>query len=341
VGNSSVKLQKIVDGVSIIGDLNPVLTSTGGFSSEPALTIANDVAQEMFAERFPWKWNQRKVPPFFLIPRQQDYALLNVNWIGWLENAYRTDLNSSVIPPNTWPVEVVRDLPICRVYAGWPTRLCWIQNSQLQQGAWPGPLYVYTYPVGQPQTPSNAWTNILDADENILVLTKFGVTGLTPPVAPPWPDPTTKPPENWPVGQVIVDGTCEWTVADPYGQGIRIWPPPPDASANTWIIRAFGQMKAPYFSSMNQYLDPIPNDQTKWFRDGFVAYAHRYSTNPNVSKRYETKRAEWIAAMAMQAKQADREDEGRGFFPDRGTMAPDYINDPGPGNPYWRNWGGS
>ena len=45
--------------------------------------------------------------------------------------------------------------------------------------------------------------------------------------------------------------------------------------------------------------------------------------------------------MAMQAKQADREDEGRGFFPDRGTMAPDYINDPGPGNPYWRNWGGS
>jgi hypothetical protein len=345
MGNSNVKLQRIVDGVSAIGDLNPLFASTGGYAAEPALTIANDVASELFSERFPWKWNQRKIPPFFLIPRQQDYAQLGIFNIGWLTSAYRIDLNSNVIPPNSWPVEVVRDLKISRVYAGWPTRICWLPNDQMEQGPWPGPLYTYTDPLGQVQTPYNAWTNITDDDGNILVLTEFGTTGLTPPQAPPWvPPPQTPnlpPPENWPIGQVIQDGTCEWTVADPDGQGFRIWPPPPDSSANTWLIRAFGQKKTPYFSSLQQKLNPIPDDQIKWFRDGFVAYAHRYSSNPNVVKRFEQMRENWLQAMAAAAKQGDREDEGYGFFPANGLMSPEWVNDPGPGNPYWRNWGGS
>lgn len=343
MGNSTTTLQAVVDSVSTIGDLRPVLTSTGGFAAEPAITIANDVAMEMFSERFPWKWNRIKLPPFILIPRQQDYCSLLERRIGWLENGSRILLNTTQFPAPTWPIDVVRDLPISRVGAGWPTRCCWFPNNQLEQFDWPGPNKVYTNPVGQNSTPQNYPINILDAKGNILVLTQWGTTGTVAPVAPNWSatGPDDEQPDDWPVGQVIVDGTVEWTVADPYAQGIRMWPPPPDSGGQSWLIRLFAQAKAPIFHTLQDKLDPIPDDQMKWFRDGFVAYAHRHSDTPAVMKRYPLMKQEWLAAMAASTKQADREDESKGFYPATGIMSPEYYTDPGPGNPYWRQWGGS
>lgn len=341
MGNSNLTLQAVVDGVSAIGDLNPVLVSTGGFASEPALTIANDVIQEMIAERFPWKWNRFKYPPFYLISRQQDYASLTVFNLGWLENGYRIQLNTTIVPPPAWPLEVVRDVPISRVGAGWPSKVAWYPNDQLEQGVWPGPNVDYVDPLGQPITPNNPPTNITDVPGNILVLTAWGTTGATAPVAPAWDTTQGPQPDTWPVGQVITDGTCQWTVADPKAQGIRVYPPPPDSSGATWLIRLFGQMKAPTYATLQDKIDPVPDDNSKWFRDGFIAYAHRYSATPSVKARYGPMKQEWLAAMGAAAKQGDREDEGRGFFPDRGILNPEYYTDPGPGNPYWRQWGGS
>jgi hypothetical protein len=341
MGNSNITLQQIVDGVSTIGDLNPVLVSTGGFASEPALTISNDVAGDMFSERFPWKWNRMKIKPFILIPWQQDYASLTQRNIGWLENGFRVQLNSTAVPPPVWPIQAVRDLPVSRVGAGWPAQACWFPDDQLEQGVWPGPLVVFTDPQTWTQNTRNPWINILDADGNILVLTKWGTTGLVPPVAPPWPDPSGPPPDNYPVGVVITDGTCQWTVADPYAQGFRLYPPPGDVSASTWLIRLFAQTKAPFFSSLQQKIDPIPDDYSKWFRDGFVAYAHRYSAVPAVKARFAQMKNDWLTAMGQAARQGDREDESKGFFPDKGLLSPEYYTDPGPGNPYWRQWGGS
>jgi len=345
VGNSSITLQEIVDGVSTIGDLNPVLVSTGGFANEPALTIANDVFGDMFAERFPWKWNRRKIPPFILNSTQQDYILLGLCNLGWLENGFRVQLNSTQVPPPVWPITTVRDLQVSRVGAGWPVYACWFPNDQLEQGVWPGPGVKYVSPIEQTSMPWNPWTNILDVNGNILVLLDYGTTGLVPPVAAEWVPPPETPnmpePENWPVGSRIIDGTCVWQVADPNGQGIRVYPPPPNNSGDVWLIRLFGQKKAQRFTSLLQTLDPVPDDHSKWFRDGFVAYSHRYSTNPNVQRRYQQMKLDWLNAMAAEAKQDNREDESKGFYPAQGLLSPQYYTDPGPGNPYWRQWGGS
>jgi hypothetical protein len=341
MGNSSQTIQAVVDSVAAIGDLNPVFTATGGMASEPALTIANDVFGEMIAERFPWKWNRRKIPPFITQSQQQDYASLGIYNIGWLENGNRVQLNSTQVPPPVWPITVVRDLRVSRMPAGWPTMACWFPNDQLEQGEWPGPNVVYTDPINLTTMPANPWTNILDAEGNILVLTKYGITGVVPPVAPPWTDPSAEEPDNYPVGVVITDGTCEWTVADPSGQGIRLYPPPPTTSASIWLIRLYAQKKPPIITQLQQKLDPLPDDYLKWFRDGFIAYAHRYSSNPNVLKRYPMMKTEWLNAMAAAAKQGDREDEAKGFYPATGLLSPEYYSDPGPGNPYWRQWGGS
>jgi hypothetical protein len=100
------------------------------------------------------------------------------------------------------------------------------------------------------------------------------------------------------------------------------------------------QRKATFFTKLTQTLDPVPDDHSKWFRDGFVAYSHRYSSNPAVKARFEPMKADWIAGMAAASKENDREDQALGFYPDRSLMAPSYISDPGPGNPYFRSGGG-
>src|ERR1035441_6715514 len=61
-GNSTIRLQEIVDDASTLGDVAPAL-ATGGFSMAPALSIANDVMQAMvnggnLGQPYNWKWNR-------------------------------------------------------------------------------------------------------------------------------------------------------------------------------------------------------------------------------------------------------------------------------------------
>ena len=339
MGNSTITLQNIMDSVSIIGDLQTVFNSTGGWADEPAITIGNDVMQELLSIRYPWKWNRIKIPPFPLISLQQDY-LFTVTGLGWLENGLRIDINNSTYPPPTWPIYAVRDLQMSNVQGGFPYQVCWFYNKDLEQGAWPGPAITYTWPVGPQVTspPENPPTNITDQYGNLLLLTQYGVTGTTPPVAIYPNDPTTGLPDYTAnvIGQVITDGTCKWLVVDPDAQGFRFNPMPP-SGGQVWLARLWGQRKAPLFTKLKQLISPVPDDQKKWFLDGCIAYAHRYSTNPNVKARFEQMKADWFTAMELATKQNDREDESKGFFPDKSVMSPSYTTDPGP-YPYRFGW---
>ena len=343
MGNSNITIQEVVDEVAVIGDLTPVLKETGGYADQPALNISNNVMGELISVRFPWKWNRFKLPPFTLNPLQQDYASLNIKCIGWVENGARIDINNTQVPPPSWPVVAVRDLEIDNSIGGFPGEYCWFPNHQLEQGVWPGPGISYLNPVGPNAQNSNHWPmNILDADGNMLVLTQYGTTGLIPPIAPPWTpppsDPTAVEPDNYPVGVVIDDGTAQWTVADPDAQGIRVFPRPPQGG-NVWLMRLFAQKKAPpKFTSLSQPIEPIPDDYSKWFIDGFIAYAHRYSSNPNVKARFERERQIWIDGVAAAARQGDREDESKGFYPDQSIASPSFVQDQGPYPYRWGRW---
>lgn len=325
MGNSTITLQAMMDGVSSIGDLNPIFNSTGGWGDEPALTIANDVMGELISVRFPWKWNRVKIPPFTVTSFQQDYASTVTN-LGWLENGKRVDINNTTVPPPDAPIYVVRDLESTAQQGGWPFQVCWFYNGDLEQNLWPGPGVKYTNPIGVAIAPENPFTNIIDPSGNILMLTSWGTTGLVEPDAGPDAVP----------GTMVDDGTVQWTVADPGAQGFRLFPRPPQ-TGNVWLIRLFGQKKAPIFTTLQQKLDPIPDDYSKWFRDGCIAYAHRYSANPQVKARFQQMKNDWIAAVGGAAKQGDREDENKGFFPDKNLMASGQVDDPGP-IPYRWGW---
>jgi hypothetical protein len=112
---STYTIQNIVDRVSSLGDIEPVL-NVGGFSLEPALTIANDVFNEICSVNFPHKWNRGDLPLFYTWSWQQDYALINpdgssVYDFEWLEKGMAINISSTQIPKPWVRVECGRDLP--------------------------------------------------------------------------------------------------------------------------------------------------------------------------------------------------------------------------------------
>lgn len=327
-----------MDSVATIGDLNPVFNATGGWANEPALTIGNDVMSELLSVRYPWKWNRLKIPPFPLNSLQQDY-LSPVKNLGWLENGLRVDVNNSQYPPPSWPIYAVRDLEMSNLQGGFPYQVCWFYNRDLEQGIWPGAGITYVNPIGAQSGPENSTTNITDKYGNLLGLYSYGTTGPTPPAATYPPIAPNNPNPDLTVsviGQIIDDGTCQWIVVDPDAQGFRFNPRPP-SGGNVWLARLWAQKKAPRFTKLKQLIDPVPDDESKWFLDGAIAYAHRYSTNPAVKSRFDGMKLAWMGAMADETKQNDREDESKGFFPDKSVMAPSYATDPGP-YPYRYGW---
>jgi hypothetical protein len=322
MGNSTKTLQSVVDFASTIGDLTPVLKGTGGFSREPAVSIANRVLQELIAERFNWKWNRLPIMPFAINSLQQDYATINVTNIGWLERCTRIDINNTSEPKPTAQVEVVRDLDITGNVYGWPGQISWLQNSLLQQGNWPGAGKVYANPIGGIGMPQNGHTNILDANGNILVLTQWGTTGSIAPVAP----------ASSVAGTNVQDGTVVWTVANPNAQGLRLSPRPPQ-NGNVWLLKPFVQAKAPVLTALSQTIDPVPDDYGGYFEDGFIAYCHRQSSDPKVKALFPEMYKLWQKAIMDAAKQGDREPEGAGWYPTRSIMA-----DSGGGMPLGPAW---
>jgi len=327
MGNSSTTIQSIVDVVCSMGEMQPVIPASG-FGVNSALSMATDTMCDLISERFNWKWNRMKLPPFYTISWQQDYAQIGSSFpapIGWLEGAYWVDINNTALPKPTYAMEVVRDLPASSISGNPPAKVTWHYNDQLLQGTWPGPNVKYTQPLGALIAPTNPLANILDANGNILVLTTYGTTGATAPAAA----------ANSAEGVTVNDGSCVWTVAGPRSQGFRILPMPPQ-QAVVYQVNLIGQKKAPPpFTSMQQFIDPIPDDYANHFRTGFSVYCYRLSPNPQIRGLYPAMHQSWLAAIEATMKQADREIDNSGFTPDRSVVAPQGGTDIlGPAWPY-------
>jgi hypothetical protein len=103
-------------------------------------------------------------------------------------------------------------------------------------------------------------------------------------------------------------------------------------------MRIFAQMKPPpRFINLGQFIDPIPDEYSKWFIDGFIAYTHRYSSNPAVLARFDRMKMAWLESVAAAARQGDREDEAKGFYPDQAIASPSFVQEQGP-YPYRFGW---
>lgn len=328
MGSSTVKLQNIVDFISTMGELSPVLPA-GGYTTLPAITNATDVMKDLLAKPFNWKWNSINLAPFYTISWQNDYFGINIANIGWLESCVAVDINNTALPPPMFFPEAVRKVERGSWASSPPEEVCWLYNRQLYAGAWPGNSKIYTNPLGAPQTPSNAPTCIVDTNGNMLTLTTYGVTAAAgaAPVAP----------LNAVAGVTVQDGTCVWTVCNPNGQGFRVGPLPPQQGV-VYQMNLVAQMKPPSFNTMQQTIDPIPDEYQGYFRDGMIAYTYRIATDPAIRAQFPAMRQMWLASMMDACKQGDRERDAARFIPESSIMGSDIFGNAsmGPADPY--NW---
>lgn len=351
MGQSTIKLQDIVDDAASQGELAPALP-TGGFSDSPALSIANDVMTAMIAggpdgAPLNWKWNRILTPTFFTNSWQQDYFVPNVVNLGWLESCVAVNFSSTQFPKPVRPVETKRDLLITNAQTANVAKICWMQADTMLVGQWgvpqnlsptglsnPGPGVVLTNPQGLTSMPANPTTQVKDAFGNLWVVTQYGTCGLVNPflanLNPIFP--TLQTPNI--VATTATDGTVIWTAVNPKGQGFRINPLPSQTGV-PWLIVPVGQARIARFTSLSQTLDPIPDDYASFFKQGFFTQCFRRSPDPKVRAKFGDEWRLWQQSLSNALKQGQREMDDWGFVPSSNIMDVGWAFNPvNPAMPY-------
>lgn len=352
MANSTYHISQLVRFCKSFPDLSPLVQQTaGGDSLEPALTIATDTMIEMIAQVFNWKFNRFLLPVFYTNSFQQDYALNVVN-LGWLEQGVLLDINNTASPQPKWPLETVKDLPETSAQWGRPGQASWLPNDQLVYGVWgadnigtggtwpnPQALQTITSPLGVTAMPNNPLLQVQDAFNNLWVVTTYGTTGATSPfltdLAPVYPtqaSPTT-------TATTVTDGTVVWTAVNPKGMGIRCNPIPPQTGV-VYQFRLVGQYRPLAFSNgpftdFDQTIEPIPDDFSKYFRDGFIAMAYAHSPDKGVRGKFQDMYNLWKNSLMDAKIQGDRERDNQGFYPSTAILQGGYGDQfPNPAYPW-------
>lgn len=328
---NSPTLQQISLQLKSNPDFYNLLGGAAGYSDQPFLTICNEVMSRILAENMPWKWNRKIFPPFITVSLQQDYVS-NITDIGWLEDAWRVDINNSTSNSNGAPkpifaLETVRDL--AQVSAqGVPFNISYVPNYQAFLGLWQANT-AYGCGYGVAQTPKTPIQQFMDANGNLLFIDStqlglniespgytgttiplpsnqpYGTSGSTQPMAPPNSTPGTK----------IQDGSVIWTVADPLGYTLRL-SPVPALNGLCWFLVTQYQVRPPQLVSMRSTTYPLPNEMVYLFRAGLRAALYR----ENGDKRGQEMYAEWEETLVRAVRAADRQQEDNRLYPETSIM---------------------
>jgi hypothetical protein len=355
--NSSYTLQELVDIARAMGDLAPTLP-TGGSYETVALSAINDAMTAMLAgsskgSQFNFKFNRTLVAPFFVNSYQQDYAQNNLN-IGWLESCGAYNTSSTQIPKPFRVVEVKRDVLLTNAQTGNLAKIQWIQNDSQQYGQWgervresltglfnPGPGITYTNPIGMMSMPRNPVLQVKDLFGNLWALTTYGTCGMTNPFTtnqnPLNQFPTLLNPTQ--VAITVMDGTVVWTAINPKGQGFRI-NPMPTQTGPVWELQPVAQSRIPKFTTLGQFLEPVPDDYFTYLKTGFFCQCYRFHPDPKIRMKFETEFKMWMQALDNAVRQGSREEDDWGFVPNSNVMDTGWAFNPvNPAMPYGP-WGG-
>ena len=332
MGNSSYTEQSLDDIARAMTDIAPTLP-TGGEYEVVALSCINDAITSMLAgssrgSQFNFKFNRVLIPPFFVNSWQQDYAQNNLN-IGWLESAGAYNTSSTQQPKPYRVIETKRDVLITNAQAGNLAKIQWLPNNDMQYAVWgqspqdsliglsgPGPGVEYTNPQGLPSTPVNPCTQVEDAFGNLWALTTYGTCGNTNPFTtnqnPNNQYPTLLNPSVVPI--TVDDGSVVWTAINPNGQGFRL-NPMPTQTGPVWQVAAVAQQRIPQFTSLGQYLEPVPDDYFTYLKAGFICYCYQFHPDPKIMGKFEEKYKLWMKALDSAVRQGSREEDDWGFVP--------------------------
>ena len=243
----------------------------------------------------------------------------------WLEHGTWVDINNTSIPKPQRNMECKKNLDPTSLQ-GIPFKLSWLPNNQATYGAWQANTY---YPPGTGYGITQALTSpiqqIVDANGNFLYISSYGSTaysGSTQPLAA----------IGAPPGTQVPDGSLTWTVADPLGAAIRVWPLPP-ISGLVWQILTRYQKKPPILTSLQNTFAPIPDEYAHLIRAGFIAHAKEHA-NPG-SKAAILAKQTWTEQLMRTLRGGDREEQDASMYPTDSLQSGGIMSTPiGPAWPY-------
>jgi hypothetical protein len=316
---TTTTLQDIVNSFRAYSELTPII-GTSGWEQEPAVTIANDVMSRILAEGMNWKWNRAAADPFLTVSLQQDY-ITNITDMGWLEQAWKKDINNTANPKPIFSMETIRDMA-ATFYQGYPFNMSWIPNALAIFGTWKASTF---YPSGTsaPYNQVSPIQQFIDANGNFLFVTAWGISGTVQPVLP----------ANSAAGTTVIDGAVTWTVADPNGFAFRLGPLP-SSTGIVWEIHPIYQKKPPLIKNLSDSLTPIPDSYMYLFRQGFLAMCYEHAGSAKFGEAY----GRWIENMVTALRAGDRERDFAILYPSEGFTggSPWNVGLPiGPGWPYF------
>lgn len=308
--SSTISLEDVYDTIAAKGVPDP-RDLASGYSDTLSLELGNQVMADLLGgavnargevTRFNWKFNRAVATPFQLNSWQQDYPQLEqaAGIIGWGEECDICDINNTMIPkPLNWDGAITwrRQLPRTSLARWRPTQICWMYNEDLCFASWPGPGVEFT-PLTGANAQGNPIMNMLDENENLLILTTFGTTGLIEPSAPPDSE----------EGFEVPDGSVVWTVVSRTSQGFRVDWLPSATSPNYQFIPYF-QIEPPRFVNVAQMLDPIPDSFSRHFYQGLESAMYKASPNPGDKERGERARADWMQSLLVMTGQGNKEQD--------------------------------
>jgi len=333
-GNQSYSptVQQIAQQLKANPDFFNILGGNPGYSTEPMLTISNEIMSRVLAENMPWKWNREVIPPFLTVSLQQDY-LTNTTDIGWLENGWRVDINNSTSNSNGAPkpsseLETVREIPQTATQSV-PFNVSFIPNSQAFLGSWQANTeYGCGYGVAQlPRSPIQQFKDVngnllfIDSTQLGLTIESPGYTGTTLPLpanAPYGISGSVQPaaPPNATPGSTVQDGSVVWTVADSInGYSLRL-KPVPALNGLCWYIVVQYQQSPPLLTSLQSTFAPIPNQMMYLIRAGIRAALYRENGNPQGQNMYAT----WEEVLMKAVRAADRQTDDWRLYPEQSIM---------------------
>ena len=133
-------------------------------------------------------------------------------------------------------------------------------------------------------------------------------------------------------GATVTDGSLTWTVANPLGKAIRLWPLPP-ISGLVWQIIVRYQLIPPTLTSLQNTFAPIPDEYAHLIRAGFVAMAKNHATPGG--KAAVLALQNWQDQLVRTLRGGDREEQDASMFPSDGLLSGGVYNTPiGPAWPY-------
>jgi hypothetical protein len=298
---STKSLQSVYNVIAAQGIPDP-RAQAGGYGDDLALDLAGRVMADLITERFNWKFNRATAAPIYTNSWQQDYPqpAQAGGPIAWGQDCDIVQINSTALPkPLNWDGAVlwVRELTRTSIARWRPTKICWMYNSQLSWGTWPGAIAIL-YPLVGVNAPagSNPILNFIDSHGNYLILTTFGTTGTTAPAAA----------ANAPEGTTVTDGSCVWTVVSATSQGFRL-DSLPNAVGPTFQLAPSYQLDAPNFANFQQLLTPIPDSFSRHFQTGLEWACKMACPNPAIKEDGIKGYPLWLKSMETMIKQGDKE----------------------------------